>query len=200
MPQSVPLFASSPIRILIFWLSFMAWFALEYWIVRRDRLAVQGVEADRGSARLLVRLVYAGIFLAFACGYGVAATRIAWDPGVVFATAIALMWAGIGLRIWAVRTLGRFFRTAIVVQDDHELITAGPYRYLRNPSYSGALITIAGFGLAMGNWLSLVCAVGAALFGYAWRIRVEEAALSARFGEVFETYRKGSWAIIPLVW
>ena len=200
MPPSTPLFAFSPIWTLVFWLSFAAWFSVEYWIFRRDRPTVQGVVADRGSAKLLVRLIYAGILSAFACGYGVAATRIAQDPGAVFAAAIALMWTGLAVRIWAVRTLGRFFRTAIIVQDDHQLITAGPYRYLRNPSYSGALITVAGFGLAMGNWLSLICAIGATLIGYVWRIRVEEAALSERFGAAFETYRKGSWAIIPLVW
>ena len=37
---------------------------------------------------------------------------------------------------------------------------AGPYRWVRHPSYSGLLLIVTGFGLAVGNWLALaICAV-----------------------------------------
>src|ERR1035437_7867507 len=48
---------------------------------------------------------------------------------------IVLMAAGIGLRIWSIATLGRFFQYWIQVQPGHRVVTGGPYRYVRHPSY-----------------------------------------------------------------
>ena len=68
------------------------------------------------------------------------------------------MWGGMALRVWAVRTLDTSsgpwssFRTTSAHYD-------GPYRLLRHPSYAGSLLTLAGIGLALGNWLSLLLAV-----------------------------------------
>ena len=69
------------------------------------------------------------------------------------------MVGGVAFRLWAVLSLGRFFRVAVTTQDDHRLIERGPYRRLRHPSYTGALVTLFGFGLTIGNWLSLAAAV-----------------------------------------
>jgi len=143
--------------------------------------------------------VTAGIFAAFS-GTGIAATRIAAPAELVVGLGIALIWAGLALRIWSVRTLGRYFRITVTTQDDHRLIDTGPYRRLSNPSYTGAMLTMAGIGLAMGNWASLAGIVLFSLAGFAWRIRVEEASLRARFGEDFIAYRKARWALIPLIW
>ena len=96
------------------------------------------------------------------------------------------------------RTLGRFFRVTVTVQDDHRLVDTGPYTKLRNPSYTGAMITMAGVGIAMGHWLSLAAMILFPLLGFAWRIRVEEASLAARFGADYDAYRRSRWALIPL--
>ena len=110
------------------------------------------------------------------------------------------MWGGVVLRIWAVRTLGSLFRTVVVIQDKHELIIAGPYRLLRHPSYAGSLLTLAGIGLALGNWLSLLVAVLGALIGFTRRIPVEEAALQAHFGGDYTAYAHRTWRLVPLIW
>jgi protein-S-isoprenylcysteine O-methyltransferase Ste14 len=68
----------------------------------------------------------------------------------VFAAGLVLMWAGIALRQWAVTVLGRFFTVDVRVQPDQTVVEAGPYRYVRHPSYSGMIITF--LGLALGNW------------------------------------------------
>jgi protein-S-isoprenylcysteine O-methyltransferase len=118
----------------------------------------------------------------------------------VFQIAMAMMWIGMALRLWAVLTLGRHFRTAVRILDDHKLVTRGPYRVLRHPSYTGDLLTVSGIGLAMGNWLSLAVIFGCVFLAYALRILIEEAALRARFGDEFKAYRKRTWAVIPPVW
>lgn len=121
-------------------------------------------------------------------------------PRLVFPLALVVVWSGMALRLWAILTLGRFFRTTVVVQEDHVLVQSGPYGMLRNPAYTGALITLAGFGAAIGNWISVALLTAVPLVGYVRRIRVEERALSARFGPTYLAYRKRTWALFPLLW
>ena len=55
-----------------------------------------------------------------------------WD--VVTTLSLVAMVAGLGLRIWAVLTLGRFFTWFITVYDDHQVIRSGPFRFIRHPA------------------------------------------------------------------
>ena len=70
----------------------------------------------------------------------------------MFFLGIALMWAGIAFRYYAMRVLGRYFTFQVDVHSGQTVIEAGPYHYIRHPSYTGALITVLGLGLALGNW------------------------------------------------
>lgn len=182
-----------------FWVSYAGWAIIELSIWSRDRARVKGQRADRFSMLAIVVGITAGIFAAF-YGTGLPATRIAAPAQLVVGLGIALIWAGVAFRLWAVRTLGRFFRVTVTTQDDHRLIDTGPYRRLSNPSYTGAMITMAGIGLAMGNWASLAGILLFAALGFAWRIRVEEQSLRARFGAEFDAYRKARWALLPPLW
>jgi protein-S-isoprenylcysteine O-methyltransferase len=125
-------------------------------------------------------------------------------PGNVaglFTLGMALVWAGILFRFWAVRKLGKFFRSKVVIQDRHTLISHGPYKYLRNPSYTGVLLTLVGFGIGIGNWLSMIVLFTTGLLSFVRRIAVEDRALTERFGKEYEEYRKKTWGTgsIPLV-
>jgi len=67
------------------------------------------------------------------------------------------------------------------------LVTAGPYRYCRNPMYLGHLIFLAGLAFALDSWLAAVVFV----FHAAWfdrRVRDDEARLSALFGDPYLEY------------
>ena len=200
MHLSSPLFAADPLWSRVFWSSYVTWFLMEWWIFSRDRRAARGQSKDRGSFGLFFLVVPAGLFGAFAAAYGSPGTQIDAPPEPLFWSAIVLMWTGMALRLWAVLTLGRFFRTSVFIQDDHQMITRGPYRWLRNPSYTGGLLTFVGIGLALGNWLSLAAAAGSLLIAYGWRIRTEEKALCERFGQAYADYMRRSWALIPLIW
>jgi protein-S-isoprenylcysteine O-methyltransferase Ste14 len=83
---------------------------------------------------------------------------------------------------------------------DQPVISTGPYRVLRHPSYAGVLLTLAGIGLALGNWLSLAALVVFPAIGFVYRIRVEEAALSSTLGASYATYASTRRRIIPFVW
>jgi protein-S-isoprenylcysteine O-methyltransferase len=182
-----------------FWFSYVTWIAIELAIWSRDVVRVKGKRNDRFSMLAIGVSIGIGITLAFNAPHRVQAW-IAAPPELLAGLGIALIWAGIALRLWAVRALGRFFRVTVTVQDDHRLVDTGPYVRLRNPSYTGAMITLAGVGVAMGHWLSLAAMILFPMLGFAWRIRVEEASLAARFGADYEAYRRRRWALVPFIW
>src|SRR5262249_3589838 len=59
-----------------------------------------------------------------------------------FVGGLAVAVSGIGLRQWAIRTLGRLFVGYVAIQPDHHAVQSGPYRYLRHPSYTGIWLLI----------------------------------------------------------
>ena len=185
---------------LLFWLSYSAWCALEIWVFSRDRRAVAGEKRDRGSLYALIAALIIGIWMAFSAPHLAPFARIPLSRLLMIRCGVVLMWLGIALRLWAILTLGRFFRTSVFVLDEHRLITTGPYRLLRHPAYSGTLLTLAGIGMAMDNWISLLGILLGGLIGYGWRIRVEERALRQRFGASFDQNCERTWAILPFVW
>jgi protein-S-isoprenylcysteine O-methyltransferase Ste14 len=64
---------------------------------------------------------------------------------------LSLMFAGIGIRLWAIKSLGKYFTFELAIRKDHKLITKGPYKYLRHPSYTGLLLEVIGYTLFMFN-------------------------------------------------
>ena len=184
----------------IFWLSYAAWGCLEFWVFNRDRRTAKGVRADRSSIWFLIFMIVAGLFAAFTAFFQVQAARITVFRFPIFLSGIGLMWAGMALRLWAINTLGKFFRTTVMLQDSHELVTTGPYQILRHPAYTGSALTLLGIGVALGNWLSIGILLVMPLVGYGYRIRVEEQALSARFGAAYDSFARDRWRLLPFLY
>jgi protein-S-isoprenylcysteine O-methyltransferase len=181
----------------IFSISLGAWLLFEIWVFLRDRVKEGG-----GAAEARRNIIVLAVAIALAMNVpGIAPMLdVHTHYSIVFWAGIALVWAGMLLRLWAVRVLGRFFSPRLVVQQGHELITEGPYRVLRNPAYTGGLITLMGLGLSLGNGLSVAMLIIAGLAVYVSRIKVEEGMLAQAFGARYEEYKKRTWALIPFVW
>jgi protein-S-isoprenylcysteine O-methyltransferase Ste14 len=111
-----------------------------------------------------------------------------------------LIVAGIGLRLWSIITLGRFFQYQIEILPGHRVVTSGPYRYVRHPSYSGMAITLAGFALASGDALSLVVAMVLGGAGLAVRIHAEERQLTDALGAEYERFAAEHKRLVPGLW
>jgi protein-S-isoprenylcysteine O-methyltransferase len=189
-----------PLNLTLLWLSFAAWSAMELWVFGRDLRRVGGVRADRGSFWLIVAVIYISVACAYYAFFDIPQGRIRASRPLVSLVGVGLMWAGMGLRFWAIRTLGSYFHTSVIVQDAQCLIRGGPYRRLRNPAYAGSLMTLIGLGLGLGNWISLAVLAGLPLLAYAWRIKVEEAALSRQFGDNYRDYASRTWRLVPFLW
>ena len=65
-----------------------------------------------------------------------------WSLDEIFAVTAAV--SGGLLRIWAMRTLGRFFTFQVTIRDSHVLVETGPYQYLMHPSYTGLVMSLTG--------------------------------------------------------
>ena len=185
---------------IVFWASYAAFFFVSWWAHGRERNAARGDIRDRGSRPLIYALSLIGLVCIFAAPALLPSARIGLPPEAVFATALAMFWAGLLLYTWAVLTLGAFFRVSVQLLDGQRLVTSGPYRLLRHPAYTGGILIFTGIGLATGNWISLAAAALSVTIAYGWRIHVEEIALRERFGAEFETHRRRTWAVIPLIW
>ena len=113
---------------------------------------------------------------------------------------VALFVGGIGLRWYSILHLGRFFTVSVSIATDHQLIDTGPYRFVRHPSYTGALIAFIGFALVMRNWMSVIVLSLPIAFAFLYRIHVEERALIEALGERYRAYMKRTKRLIPLMY
>src|SRR5436305_2073102 len=113
---------------------------------------------------------------------------------------VVLAWCGILIRVAAKRALGRFFVGAVVIQDDHRVVTDGPYAVVRHPGYAGSIVALIGLGLATANLLSIVIFTAVGLLVFVRTIKVEEAALTAALGQSYVDYSKDRARLIPGVW
>jgi len=187
----------------VFWATPGVWGTIEWdgtWreTRARRRRGEAWSRADRGTGALIFLMIYVGFALALFAAYRVPTAALTSHPWVWLGLGVAVVAAGIVLRQWAIRTLGRFFTRDIRIQERHSLVTSGPYRLVRHPSYLGGLISAAGFGLALGNWLAIPAAIVPDLVGLVRRISVEEDALRNGLGpSVYQSYEEKRARLLP---
>lgn len=114
--------------------------------------------------------------------------------GAIGAVLLAL---GLALAVWARVYLGRNWGMPMTQKQEPELVTSGPYRFIRHPIYSGLLFALLGTALAT-DLLGLI--IAAALGGYFYyAASVEEKNLGVTFPAAYPAYRSSTKMIIPFV-
>lgn len=156
----------------------------------------RGTGQDRGTAMQILWTIQltqiAGILEAVFLRYP---ESFGWAPWAW--VGVGLMVAGLGIRSWAVIHLGKAFTWHIDPGQADGLITSGPYSVVRHPSYTGAYLLYTGTLVFVGAWYALpACMVGMVL-AFVRRIRHEEAALEAKFGNTYIEYRQRVSAVVP---
>jgi protein-S-isoprenylcysteine O-methyltransferase len=112
---------------------------------------------------------------------------------------LAVAGLALGLRIWAVVAASSSFDHVVHTElgADHTLVTQGPYRWLRHPSYTGYYWFAIGGQIILHNPITLcVHAIVLARF-FRQRLAVEESALERRFGSEYARFRKRRFLLIP---
>jgi protein-S-isoprenylcysteine O-methyltransferase len=132
---------------------------------------------DRGTAAQILWTVYLSQALAL--------TELCWrrrvslEWGPLALAAALLMVSGLLLRTWAVRTLGQFFTMNIEVASGQSVVSSGPYRFVRHPSYTGAWITYVSSCIFLRSWIAAVVAAVALSVAFLRRVSHEESGLRA---------------------
>lgn len=195
--------ATNPVAASVFIAASLIWFVPEAagaFTQRANRSRKYADVRDRASLRLLLALNTIGFTLYFMLGALFRSAAIDWQRVALFALGIALIVFGTAFRWYAIRTLGAYFTREVAVSADQPVVQAGPYRWIRHPSYSGTFVTMLGFALAMGNWASAVALLACVLAGHLYRVHVEEQALSRVIGQPYLDYMQRTRRFIPLVW
>jgi protein-S-isoprenylcysteine O-methyltransferase Ste14 len=162
-----------------------------YWLT-----SAFGVKEGRGSMRriplngltavsviLLVRVFRGG--------------SLAVHSPVLGAIGAVVFASGIALAIWARVHLGSNWGLPMTQKAEPELVTSGPYRFVRHPIYSGLLAGLVGTALATNLIGLIIAALLCAYFYYC--ASVEEKNLTATFPTTYPAYRARTKMLIPLV-
>lgn len=103
---------------------------------------------------------------------------------------------GAAIACWARYLLGENWSATVQLKQSHQLITDGPYRWVRHPIYAGFLLLFFGNAMLVGDWRGLLAVV--IVFLSFWRkLRLEERWLSQHFGDAYREYSAHSRALIP---
>jgi protein-S-isoprenylcysteine O-methyltransferase Ste14 len=174
--------------ILVLWVAF--WL---YWLA-----ASGGVKAGRtrwarfagirvAIVLLLLLLLRVRVFKA----HGI--TDDPWLEGI----GLAIFVLGLALAVWARIYLGRNWGMPMSEKDDPELVTAGPYRRIRHPIYTGIILAMVGTTVAVSlYWLVAVVLLGAY---FVYSAVMEERYLAKLLPDAYPRYKRSTKMLIPFI-
>jgi protein-S-isoprenylcysteine O-methyltransferase Ste14 len=176
----------------VLWLVFMAVWVLS--AVRAKRSVV------RSNRIWFLRLAIASVFVFSFSKPGslmyISRFRFSVTPAVQ-AAGVLLTALGVGFAVWARLHLGRNWGMPMSVQENAELVTSGPYAYVRNPIYSGILLAMLGSAVVTRLWWLVIMVIAGIYFVYS--AKREEALLVDQFPSTFPAYRARTRMLIPFV-
>ncbi len=172
--------------IAVIWVAF--WI---YWFVS----AANAKEGLRSGRRLPPGVFIIALSFLLVRVFGANSLRV-HDP-VLQAVGVLFLLGGLSLAIWARVHLGRNWGMPMTRKAEPELVTSGPYRFIRHPIYTGLLLGILGSGLATNLYWLIAFGVIAAYFIYS--ARTEEKILTAAFPTQYPEYKAHTKMLIPWI-
>lgn len=177
------------------------WIALAiYWVVSARQVKRAKKREGRFAFWLRVGLLVV-IFEFLFSPWG----RIGWlgarfvpERRFVSSIGLAVEIVGVGLAAWARYCLGANWSGSVTLKEGHELISAGPYKRIRHPIYTGIAVGLAGTAIVIGEWRGVLAFV-AIFVAHFTKARKEEAWLSREFGAAFEAQRARTGMFLPKI-
>ena len=141
---------------------------------RNERIlkAQGGIEFDKNGYRVIV-IMHVVFFVSLICEK-VFLSRMLNSYWIIFA---ALFGVAQFLRYWAIKSLGVYWNTKILVLPNHKLVIAGPYKFLRHPNYLAVIVEIAVIPLIFSCYLTACIFSVINFILLRRRIKIEESAL-----------------------
>ena len=173
-----------------------AWILLELYLEYFFRSPMNANKQDGGSSKIFNAVILSSVG-SWAC---TVAAEVRHEPHIALylpRVGCSLLMAGLLLRSYAIMTLRRYFTVDLAIQPGHRLIRHGPYRMVRHPSYTGALLCFFGLALSFGYWATAIMIVVPVISAYLWRIAKEERILADAFGIAYQEYRNCTYRLVP---
>jgi protein-S-isoprenylcysteine O-methyltransferase len=176
----------------IFWVAIIAYWLFSAFNAKKN-LKTGDWARDAGIRVLIIIVIIVVFEIAPHSGFlghqfGVAAQVV----GTVLAV------AGIAFAMWARLHLGSNWSGTPSIKEGHELVTSGPYRFVRHPIYTGIIVAALGSGFVVGAaWFVVFVVMGV---NFLYRIPIEERYMMQLFPDQYPEYRKRTKALVPWVW
>lgn len=171
---------------------YIVWIAVEFPVARKDVKTEGKLTSDAGTCPI------------YALGQAGTALTALWfapvfrPPHAALVAALLIFLCGVLYRLWAIRTLGRFYSHRVRREEGHRIVDWGPYRFIRHPAYAGRALAHAGVVLYFFHWVALAFFLLVLIPAIVLRIRVEEKMLFQIEGYwEFAGTRK---RLIPAIW
>ena len=175
------------VRTVIFSLWGVFWL---YWLIAAAG-AKHGVRTGRLRAPGLLLLLGFVVTRVFSTGTSVVHSPVLQVVGTI------LFVAGLALAVWARIYLGRNWGMPMTKKEEPELVTSGPYRFVRHPIYSGLLLGVLGTALATNLYLLIALVIAGGYFIYC--ATVEERLMTDSFPAAYGKYKAATKMLIPFV-
>ena len=171
---------------LIFWI---------YWFVAAFGSKRNATFNTRGAGGRLIIFFLVIIVLRFTT-HGLEPNSAITNP-VLIAIGFFLVAIGLGLCIWARLSMGRNWGMPMTQKVETEVVTTGPYHYIRHPIYTGILTALIGTCFIVGFYWLIIFAVAGVYFIYS--AVIEERNLSKTLPKVYPAYKRQTKMFIPFV-
>lgn len=158
-----------------------------------------GTREDRGNRWVIAAFTVIGLADGILPAYTDRWEIWTIDGNAVRWVGVVLFAIGGALRLWPVFVLGNRFSGLVAIQPGHTLVTTGIFGVVRNPSYLGALVMTAGWGLTFRSGVGLLL-TALLLPPLIARMSAEERLLRSEFGAAYEAYRARTARLIPWVY
>jgi protein-S-isoprenylcysteine O-methyltransferase Ste14 len=172
-----------------------------YWMASARRTK-QSAQAEATPSRLthLALLTAAFALLALpAFEIGFLQWRLLPSRLIAFVTGVVLEALGLGFAVWARVHLGQYWSSIIDIKPEHQLISSGPYAFVRHPIYTGLVLAFLGTALAEDE-ISGLLALALVVIAYTRKIWIEERWLVRHLGEEYSAYQRKVRRLIPFLW
>jgi protein-S-isoprenylcysteine O-methyltransferase Ste14 len=171
---------------------YLSWMLIELKITRRDVIAEDKTTADCMTCQF------------YGAGQALTILSALWFSGawrslnIIHLLGIGLFLTGVLYRLWAIRTLGRFYSHRVRTQSRHRIVVIGPYRFTRHPAYAGMIVANVGIAIYFFNQVTLGVLLILLVPAILLRIFIEEKTLFKIEG--YAQYAENRKRLFPGVW
>jgi protein-S-isoprenylcysteine O-methyltransferase Ste14 len=178
------------------WLVYAGWGLLVVYLTVAGRNAKRDAEVDLGQSFGLLYALIASFALPYVPLFGF----VNWAPVSAWLGIVGLLVFAVGIAcfIAARQALGRNWSQTASAKQEPELVTSGPYRYVRHPMYGAGLVACIGAAIVVGG--PFVFMVLTLLPVFLWRVGAEDRLLTKQFPSQYPAYRQQTKALLPFIW